>query len=41
MKANLEGAMGELRKHELEYTVRYVTWAVPKDFERTGEKSLR
>ena len=34
--------MDELRKHELEeYTVRYVTWAVAKDFGRTGNKSLR
>ena len=41
IKANIEGAMDELRKHELEHTVRYVTWAVSKYFGRTGKKSLR
>ena len=32
--------MDELRKDELEYTVRYVTWAVPKEFGRTSKKSF-
>ena len=31
--------MDELQKHELEYTVRYVAWVVPKQFGRTDKKS--
>ena len=28
--------MDELQEHEIQYTVKYITWAVSKDFGKTG-----
>ena len=36
MKDSIDAAMDELREHEIQYTVKYITWAVSKDFRKTG-----